>query len=94
MKLNVTIPIEQSNQLKDQSEMLREAATYEHAGCTASAMGWAIKYANIHERMEAAATEIERLREALREIRFIAVDADIKQLASEAIDKSHDPTKQ
>jgi hypothetical protein len=39
-------------------------------------------------------TEIERLREALREIRFIAVDADIKQLASEAIDKSHDPTKQ
>jgi len=30
-------------------ERLREAATYEHAGCTASAMGWAIKYANIHE---------------------------------------------
>ena len=28
---------------------LREAATYEHAGCTASAMGWAIKYANLHE---------------------------------------------
>jgi len=28
---------------------LRESATYEHAGCTASAMGWAIKYANIHE---------------------------------------------
>lgn len=28
---------------------LRDAATYTHAGCTASAMGWAIKYANIHE---------------------------------------------
>ena len=28
---------------------LRESATYTHAGCTASAMGWAIKYANIHE---------------------------------------------
>ena len=26
----------------------------------------------------------------LRTIRFIAVDADIKQLASEALDKSHD----
>ena len=28
---------------------LRDAATYTHAGCTASAMGWAIKYANIRE---------------------------------------------
>jgi hypothetical protein len=27
----------------------REASTYEHAGCTASAMGWAIKYSNIQE---------------------------------------------
>lgn len=27
----------------------KQAATYEHAGCTASAMGWAIKYANLHE---------------------------------------------
>lgn len=30
-------------------EELLRSATYEHAGCTASAMGWAIKYANIHE---------------------------------------------
>ena len=28
---------------------LRDATTYNYAGCTASAMGWAIKYANIHE---------------------------------------------
>jgi hypothetical protein len=27
----------------------REALTYENAGCTASAMGWAIKYSNIQE---------------------------------------------
>ena len=30
-------------------DKLREASTYEHAGCTASAMGWAIKYSNIQE---------------------------------------------
>ena len=28
---------------------LRTTTTYNYAGCTASAMGWAIKYANIHE---------------------------------------------
>jgi hypothetical protein len=27
----------------------REESTYENAGCTASAMGWAIKYSNIQE---------------------------------------------
>lgn len=30
--------------LKAKAAQLREVATYEHAGCTASAMGWAIKY--------------------------------------------------
>jgi len=30
-------------------DKLREALTHEHAGCTASAMGWAIKYSNIQE---------------------------------------------
>ena len=30
-------------------DKLREASTYENAGCTASAMGWAIKYSNIQE---------------------------------------------
>jgi hypothetical protein len=29
-------------------EALR-AATHTHAGCTASAMGWSIKYVNLHE---------------------------------------------
>jgi hypothetical protein len=30
-------------------DKLREASTHENAGCTASAMGWAIKYSNIQE---------------------------------------------
>ena len=36
---------------------LREAATYTHAGCTASAMGWAIKYANIQDQLYRIAKE-------------------------------------
>jgi hypothetical protein len=41
--------IKDVRKLKTECDKLREASTYENAGCTASAMGWAIKYFNIQE---------------------------------------------
>lgn len=41
--------IKDIRKLKTECDKLREASTYENAGCTASAMGWAIKYSNIQE---------------------------------------------
>lgn len=38
-----------ARRLERERDEARELAIYEHAGTTASAMGWAIKYANLRE---------------------------------------------
>lgn len=44
LEIELSDASEEIAELKAKKERLREVATYEHAGCTASAMGWAIKY--------------------------------------------------
>jgi hypothetical protein len=41
--------VKEMHEVGMQRDELRDASTYENAGCTASAMGWAIKYSNIQE---------------------------------------------
>jgi hypothetical protein len=47
-QINVDL-FDQVKKLQHENARLRKESTHENAGCTASAIGWAIKYSNIQE---------------------------------------------